>query len=79
MLSVAPPVISKIPLGRLPVGASLLIWMDEETNMNIGELRELIPAFLDAVSVTLESADFEHHLTQVHFASFQELFNKMLG
>jgi hypothetical protein len=42
MLEVAPPVISKIRHGRLPVGASLLIRMHEETGMNIGELRELM-------------------------------------
>ena len=41
-LSVAPPIISKIRHGRLPVGASLLIRMHEETNMSIGELRELM-------------------------------------
>ena len=42
MLEVAPPVISKIRHGRLPVGASLLIRMHEETGMNIAELRELM-------------------------------------
>jgi hypothetical protein len=42
MLEVAPPVISKIRHGRLPVGASLLIRMHEETGMNISELRELM-------------------------------------
>jgi hypothetical protein len=42
LLSVAPPIISKIRHGRLPVGASLLIRMHEETNMSIGELRELM-------------------------------------
>jgi hypothetical protein len=42
MLEVAPPVISKIRHGRLPVGASLLIRMHEETGMTIAELRELM-------------------------------------
>ena len=41
-MEVAPPVISKIRHGRLPVGASLLIRMHEETGMNIGELRDLM-------------------------------------
>lgn len=41
-LEVAPPVISKIRHGRLPVGASMLIRMHEETNLNIKELRELM-------------------------------------
>jgi hypothetical protein len=42
MLSVAPPVISKIRHGRLSVGASLLIRMHEETDIGISELRELM-------------------------------------
>lgn len=42
LLSVAPPVISKIRHGRLPIGASLLIRMHEETEMSIAELRELM-------------------------------------
>src|ERR1700722_8828174 len=42
MLEVAPPVLSKIRHGRLPVGASLLIRMHEETNLSIRELRELM-------------------------------------
>ncbi|GAB3546513.1 hypothetical protein GCM10027343_24380 [Noviherbaspirillum agri] len=41
-LGVAPPVISKIRHGRLPVGASMLIRMHEETGLNIRELRELM-------------------------------------
>lgn len=41
-LGVAPPVISKIRHGRLPVGASMLIRMHEETGLNIKELRELM-------------------------------------
>lgn len=42
LLSVAPPVISKIRHGRVPVGASLLIRMHEETDMSISELRGLM-------------------------------------
>jgi transcriptional regulator with XRE-family HTH domain len=42
LVEVAPPVISKIRHGRLPVGASLLIRMREETNISIAELRELM-------------------------------------
>jgi hypothetical protein len=42
MLSVAPPVISKIRHGRLTVGASLLIRMHEETEIDISELRDLM-------------------------------------
>ena len=42
LLSVAPPVISKIRHARLPIGASLLIRMEEETNISIRELRELM-------------------------------------
>lgn len=41
-LEVAPPVISKIRHGRLPVGASLLIRMHEISNMSIRELREMM-------------------------------------
>jgi len=41
-LSVAPPIVSKIRHGRLPVGASMLIRMHEETNVSILELRELM-------------------------------------
>ena len=41
-LAVAPPVISKIRHGRLPVGASMLIRMHEETGLNIRELRDLM-------------------------------------
>jgi plasmid maintenance system antidote protein VapI len=42
LLEVAPPVISKIRHGRLPIGASLLIRMHEETGMSISEIRELM-------------------------------------
>ena len=41
-LEVAPPVISKIRHRRLPVGASLLIRMHEETELSIRELRALM-------------------------------------
>jgi hypothetical protein len=41
-LEVAPPVISKVRHRRLPVGASLLIRMHEETGMNVKELRSLM-------------------------------------
>jgi hypothetical protein len=42
MLEVAPPVISKIRHGRLPVGASLLITMHEVSKFSIRELRDLM-------------------------------------
>ena len=42
LLEVAPPVISKIRHRRLPVGASLLIRMHEETGLTIGDLRYLM-------------------------------------
>lgn len=42
LLSVAPPVISKIRHARLPVGASMLIRMHEETGLSIRELRDLM-------------------------------------
>jgi hypothetical protein len=42
VLSVAPPVISKIRHARLPVGASMLIRMHEETGLSIRELRDLM-------------------------------------
>ena len=41
-LAVAPPVISKIRHARLPVGASMLIRMHEESGMSIRELRDLM-------------------------------------
>jgi len=41
-LEVAPPVISKIRHGRLPVGASLLIRMHEVCGLSIRELRDLM-------------------------------------
>ena len=41
-LEVAPPVISKIRHRHLPVGASMLIRMHEESGMSIKELRGLM-------------------------------------
>lgn len=41
-LEVAPPVISKIRHARLPVGASMLIRMHEESGLSIRELRGLM-------------------------------------
>lgn len=41
-LEVAPPVISKIRHRRLPVGASLLIRMQEVSDLSIKELRSLM-------------------------------------
>lgn len=41
-LEVAPPVISKIRHARLPVGASMLIRMHEESGLSIRELRNLM-------------------------------------
>ncbi|MGK5049492.1 hypothetical protein ACQ4WP_26890 [Janthinobacterium sp. GB4P2] len=40
-LEVAPPVVSKIRHGRLPIGASLLIRMHEVSDMAIGELKRI--------------------------------------
>ena len=48
-LEVAPPVISKIRHGRLPVGPSLLIRMHEVTDMAIRELKAI--AMLAALEV----------------------------
>jgi len=42
VLEVAPPVISKIRHRRLPVGASMLIRMHEETGMTVRELRDVM-------------------------------------
>jgi hypothetical protein len=41
-LRVATQVISNIRHGRLPVGASMLIWINEATGISICELRELM-------------------------------------
>lgn len=42
LLEVSPPVISKIRHKRLPVGASMLIRMHEETGLSVRELRDLM-------------------------------------
>lgn len=42
VLEVQPPVISKIRHGRLPVGASILIRLHEETGLHVRELRDLM-------------------------------------
>jgi plasmid maintenance system antidote protein VapI len=41
-LEVAPPVISKLRNGRLPVGATILITMHEVTGMTVADLRALM-------------------------------------
>lgn len=41
-LEVAPPIVSKIRHGRLPVGASLLIRMHEASGLGIKDLRYLL-------------------------------------
>jgi len=41
-LEVAPPVISKIRHGRLPVGASLLIRVHEITDISISDLKQVL-------------------------------------
>lgn len=42
LLKLRQPVINKIRHGQMPVGASLLLRMHEETNISVGELRELM-------------------------------------
>lgn len=42
VLEVAPPVISKIRHNTLPIGATLLLRMHEESEFSIGELRALM-------------------------------------
>ena len=42
VLEVAPPVISKIRHNTLPIGATLLLRMHEESAFSIRELRELM-------------------------------------
>lgn len=41
---VAPPVISKIRHGKLPVGASLIIKIHELTGMTIAEIKSYLPS-----------------------------------
>ena len=50
-LEVAPPVISKIRHGRLPVGASLLIRMHEATDIAIRELKAIATPTAPEVAV----------------------------
>lgn len=47
-LEVAPPVISKIRHGRLPIGASLLIRMHEVFDVSIRELKRIARAEVPA-------------------------------
>lgn len=42
VLEIQPPIISKIRHGRLPVGASILIRLHEETGLHVRELRNLM-------------------------------------
>ena len=42
VLEVAPPVISKIRHNTLPIGATILLRMHEESNFSIRELRALM-------------------------------------
>ena len=49
MLEVAPPVISKIRHQTLPIGATLLLRMHEESEFSIRELRELMVKAEDAL------------------------------
>jgi hypothetical protein len=41
-LKVAKPVIDKIRKGEIPVGGSILLWMQEATGISIDELRGLM-------------------------------------
>lgn len=50
-LEVAPPVISKIRHGRLPIGASLLIRMYEVTDIAIRELKAIATPAAPEVAV----------------------------
>lgn len=50
-LEVAPPVISKIRHGRLPVGATLLIRMHEVTDIAIRELKSIATPAAPEVAV----------------------------
>lgn len=50
-LEVAPPVISKIRHGRLPVGATLLIRMHEVTDIAIRELKAIATPAVPEVAV----------------------------
>jgi len=39
MLGVAPPVISKVKHGKLPIGAALIVSLHEETGMSTKEIK----------------------------------------
>jgi hypothetical protein len=43
-LKVAPPVLSKLRHGKLPVGATILCKASEATDLNVRQLRELMGA-----------------------------------
>lgn len=43
-LKVAPPVLSKLRHGKLPVGAAILCKASEATDLNVRQLRELMGA-----------------------------------
>lgn len=49
LLEVAPPVISKIRHQTLPIGATLLLRMHEESEFSIRELRQLMVKAEDAL------------------------------
>ncbi|MEX5748236.1 hypothetical protein [Massilia sp. X63] len=51
VLEVAPPVISKIRHSTLPIGATLLLRMHEESEFSIGELRALMVKPREAAQV----------------------------
>lgn len=42
LLGISPPMLSKIRHGRLPVGASILIRLHEETGLHVRELRDMM-------------------------------------
>ena len=48
LLEVAPPVISKIRHGRLPIGPSMLLRIHEETDIPLAQLYQLLNAANDA-------------------------------
>lgn len=47
LLEVAPPVISKIRNGKLPLGASIIIRVHEVTDMPVKEIKTYLPALAD--------------------------------
>lgn len=58
-LEVTPPVISKMRHRRIPIGASILIRLHEESGLNIKELRELMGDRRKRVRISEESDDSE--------------------